>query len=90
MAALALCQQFTVHKDVLKWVEVYKYLRRMMAQEDNDDQVLRAQLLKACATWAQVGHVLWNKNTSLLIAVRFYQAVVQAILFYGSETWVIS
>jgi hypothetical protein len=49
-AALALCQQFTIHGDVLKQVDVYKYLGRMMAQDDDDNQAVHAQLWKARAT----------------------------------------
>jgi hypothetical protein len=37
-----------------------------------------------------VGQVLRSENASPPIAARFYQAIVQAILLYGSETWVIS
>jgi hypothetical protein len=62
----------------------------MMAQDNNDTQALRAQLWKARVTWAWVGQVLWNENMSPFVAAQFYQAVVQAILFYGSKTWVIS
>jgi hypothetical protein len=51
-SALTLRQQFTVCGHVLEPVEVYKYLGQMMAQDDNDTQALRAQLWKACATWA--------------------------------------
>ncbi len=89
-SALALRQQFTVHGDVLEHVEVFKYLGRMMAQDDNDIQAIRAQLRKARATWARVGQVLRSENAPLPIAAWFYQAIVQAILLYGSETWVIS
>ena len=35
---LALHQQFTIHGDVLKQVEVYKNLGQMMAQDDNNAQ----------------------------------------------------
>ncbi len=87
---MALRQQFTIHGDVLKRVKVYKYLGRMMAQDDNDAQAIRAQLRKACATWARVGKVLWGENTSPTIAAKFYLAVVQAVLLYGSKKWVIS
>ncbi len=41
-----------IHGDVLKQVEVYKYLGRMMAQDDVDAQAIRAQLRKARVTWA--------------------------------------
>ncbi len=37
-----------------------------------------------------MGQVLWSENASPFVAARFYQAIVQAILLYGSETWVIS
>ncbi len=43
-AALALLQQFMIHGDVLEWVEVYKYLGWMMAQDNNDTQAVSAQL----------------------------------------------
>ena len=58
ISALALRQQFMVCGDVLERVEVLKYLRRMMAQDDNDIQAIRVQLRKARATWARVGQVL--------------------------------
>ena len=61
----------------------------MMAQDDDDTQAIRAQLWKARATWARVGKVLRGENTSPTIAAKFYLAVVQAILLYGSKTWVI-
>jgi hypothetical protein len=89
-AALALRQQFRIHGDVLEQVKVYKYLGRMMAQDDDDAQAICAQLRKARATWARVGKVLRGENTSPTVAAKFYLAVVQAILLYGSETWVIS
>ncbi len=89
-AALALRQQYTIHGDVLEQVEVYKYLGRMMAQDDNNAQAIRTQLRKARATWAWVGKVLWGENTPLTVAAKFYLAVVQAVLLYGSETWVTS
>ena len=89
-AALALRQQYTIHGDVLEQVEIYKYLGRMMAQDDNNAQAIRTQLRKARATWARVGKVLRGENTPPTVAAKFYLAVVQAILLYGSKTWVTS
>jgi hypothetical protein len=87
---LALRQQFTVCGEVLEWVEVFKYLGRMMAQDDDVIQAIRSQLRKARATWARVGQVLCSQNNTLFVAARFYQAIVQAILLYSSETWVLT
>ncbi len=62
----------------------------MLAQDDDDIQAIRAQLRKARATWAGVGQVLRSKNASPRMAAKFYTAVVQAVLLYGSEMWVLS
>jgi hypothetical protein len=35
-SALALRRQFTVHGDALERVKVYKYLGRLLAQDDDD------------------------------------------------------
>ncbi len=89
-SALALRQQFMVHRDVLEWVEVFKYLGRLLSQDDDDIQAICAQMRKARATWARIRQVLRSENASAFAAARFYQAVVQAILLYGSESWVLS
>jgi hypothetical protein len=52
MLALALRQQFSVNREVLKRVNFFKYLVPLLAQDDDDIQAIRAQLWKACATWA--------------------------------------
>ena len=39
-SALALRQQFMVHRDVLERVELLKYLGRMMAKDDDDIQAI--------------------------------------------------
>jgi hypothetical protein len=89
-SALGLRQQFLVQGNVLEQVEVFKYLGRLMSQDDDDIQAIRTQIRKACSTWARIGQVLWSKNVSPFVAARFYQAIIQAILLYGSKLWVIS
>ncbi len=87
---MALQQQFSVDGEVLKWVKVIKYVEPLLAKDDGDIQAIRAQLQKARATLARVGQVLCSKNTSPHVAATFYKAIVQAILLYGSKTWVLS
>jgi hypothetical protein len=86
-AALALRRQFTVHGDALERVEVFKYLGCLLAQDNNDAQAVRQQLRKAQSVWARVGQVLHGENTGPRTAAKFYKAVVQAVLLYGSEMW---
>ncbi len=83
-------QQFSVHGDVLERVEVFKYLGHLLVQDKNDIRVIRAQPRKARATWARVGQVLRAENVPPHVAGEFYKAVVQAVLLYGSKTWVLS
>jgi len=61
-SALALCQQFTVHGDVLERVEVFRYLGRLLLQDDDDIQAVQNQLCKARGMWARVGQVLRKEN----------------------------
>jgi hypothetical protein len=84
--ALALRHQFSVHGDVLECVEVFKYLGRLLAQDDDDAQAIQQQLRKARGVWAHVGQVLRRENTAPRIAAKFYKAVVQAVLLYRSKT----
>jgi hypothetical protein len=88
--ALALCQQFTIQDQVLERVDVFKYLGRLLSQDNNDVQAVRAQLCKARSTWVQVGNVLQAQNAAPRVSAMFYKAVIQSVLLYGSETWVLS
>jgi hypothetical protein len=57
-SALALRQQFTVHGDVLELVKVFRYLGRLLSQDDDDIQAMRSQLRKARGMQTRVGQVL--------------------------------
>ena len=71
-------------------VEVFRYLGRLLSQDEDDIQAVRSQLCKACRTWAQVGQVLRRENAPPRVSAKFYKAIVQSVLLYGSETWVLS
>jgi hypothetical protein len=85
-SALASRQQFTVHGDVLERVEVFRYLGRLLSQDDNDIHAMRSQLCKAHGTWARVGQVLRRENAPPRVSAKLYKAIVQSVLLYGSET----
>jgi hypothetical protein len=71
-------------------VEVFKYLGRLLAYDDNDSQAMRANLKKAHKSWARVSRVLRAENASPKVCGVFYKEVVQAVLLFGSETWKLS
>jgi hypothetical protein len=86
-SALALRRKFNVDGTVLERVEVFKYLGRLLAQDNDDAQAIWQQLRKARGVWARVGQVLRGENATPRVAAKFYKVVVQAILLYGSKTW---
>jgi hypothetical protein len=79
-SALALRQQFMVYGDVLERVEVFRYLGRLLSQDDDDIQAVRSQLRKAHGTWARVGQVLRKENAPPRVSAKFYKAIVQSVL----------
>ncbi len=66
---------------------MFKYLVRLLVQDDDDAQAIWQQMRKAQGVWAQVGQVLCGENVTPWVSATFYKAVVQAILLYGSKTW---
>jgi hypothetical protein len=86
----ALGQLFMAYGEELEQVEVFKYLGRLIAYDDPNNQAMRSNLRKARGCWARVSCVLWAENASPQTSGVFYKATVQAVLLYGSETWSLS
>jgi hypothetical protein len=40
--------------------------------------------------WARVAQVLLTENALPRISAKFYKAIVQSVLLYGSKTWVLN
>ena len=45
-SALALCQQFTVHGDLLERVKVFRYLGRLRLKDEDDIQAIEASFAR--------------------------------------------
>jgi hypothetical protein len=87
---LALSQTFTAYGKELERVEVFKYLGRLLAYDDNDTQTVRNNLKKARGVWARQSRMIRAENVSPRVCGIFYKAIVQSILLFGSETWNLS
>jgi hypothetical protein len=82
--------RFTAYgTDELRNVERFKYLGRVLSHDDNDVPAMRRNLKRARGTWTRVAKVLTREEIPAPVAGMFYQAVVAAILLYGSESWVL-
>jgi hypothetical protein len=83
---LALQQSFMAYSDELKRVEVFEYLGRLLAYNNNDAWAVRGNLRKARGVWARLSHTIRSENAPLCACSVFYKATVQSILLFGSET----
>jgi hypothetical protein len=64
-AHLALQNTFTAYGEGLERVEVFKFLRRLLAYDNNNSQAVHGNLKKACGIWARISHTLRAENASL-------------------------
>ncbi len=80
---------FTVADAPLERVSTFKYLGRVIAMNNSDWPALFHNLKKARQRWAMVSKVLDKQGASMRCRGLFYKAVVQSVLLYGCETWVV-
>ena len=85
----ALEHRFMAYRAVLLRVERFKYLGRILSMDDNDVPAMRRQLKRARSAWGRIQKVLAKDDVPGPVAGMFYQAVVAAVLLYGSESWVL-
>ena len=56
---------------------------------DDDFPAVRQNIMRARSVWGRLGTLLRREGADPKVSESFYRAVVQAILLYGSETWVL-
>ena len=81
---------FTVQGVTLDSVLEFRYLGRPISFLDDDWPAVYRNLKKARQRWAQVSRVLTQEGSSPRVCGMFYKAIVQSVLLYGCETWVIT
>jgi hypothetical protein len=86
-AQQSLQTSFLAYGEELERVEVFKYLGRLLAYDNNNTQAIWANLAKARKMWARVSRVLRAENASPKVCGVFYKAKIQAVLLFGSEIW---
>ena len=69
---------------------MFKFLGRYLAYADSDAPTIHKNLGKARAMWGRLLQVLWKENAPVKVCASFYQATVQAVLLFRSETWVLT
>lgn len=83
--------EFYINGQAVKKVSKFKYLGRIITNDDNDLPAVDYNLCKARATWGRIGKIIKRKtNSNPKVLAIFYKVIIQSILLYGSESWVIN
>ena len=63
---------------------------RVLATEDDNWSSVVHNLRRARQKWARLTHILIREGADAQTSGQIYLAVVQSVLMYGSETWVLT
>ena len=81
---------FTVGGGAIENVTEFKYLGRVVKKNDDDWPTVNRNIRRAQSAWGSLRRILSREGAEPRAMATIYKAVVQAVLLYGSETWVLS
>ena len=82
---------FQVKGDNIMMVSNFKYLGMVLKSNDDDLTAVENQLAKARGVWGRIGKVIKKQSLSNpRVMSIFYKVIVQTVLLYGAESWVLS
>ena len=81
---------FEAYGKQLEAVPSFKYLGRIMTVGDDDWPAVAGNLVKARKSWRQLKRVLSREGVDKRISGEFFKAVVQQVLLFGAEMWVLT
>jgi len=81
---------FTIHGQPLSSETVFTYLGRPLSSTDDDWPAIYRNLAKARQRWARISLMLAREGANPRVSGMFYKAVVQSVLLYNCESWVVT
>ena len=76
---------FSVDGQPINRVTEFKYLGRILEENDDDDHAALRQLARAREKWGRMSRLLSTQCASLTTRGHFYKAIIQAVLLYSAE-----
>lgn len=68
----------------------FKYLGSIITKQGTSEEDIKARLGQARTCIKQLNSVLWDKHITKSTKIRIYSTIVESIMTYGAETWVIN
>ena len=81
---------FEVNGKKLERVKSFKYLRRILTKNNDNEACKTEKLRQARQRWNSIAKILKRKGAQPVYMARFYLTIGQAFLLYGEDTWVVS
>ena len=82
--------EFTADATPLPQVTSFKYIGRIIMVTDNDWPTAVGNLRKERPNWMRLAKVLGREGADARTSGQIYLEVVQSVIMYGSETWVMA
>ena len=79
-----------VYGVALERVTIFTYLGLIIHENDDDGPCIRGHTRKARERRGRISNILKKENALPKVMARFYLTIVQSVLLYGSDSWVIS
>jgi hypothetical protein len=81
---------FTVYGGPIQIVTEFKYLGQVVEKQDDDWPAMNWNIRRAQSAWGRLRRILSREGAKPKTMATIYKAVVQAVLLYGAESWVLS
>ena len=81
---------FSVYGHPLEMVTSFKYLGRVISSTENDWMKIVRNLARAKTVWSRMSRILSRMGAPPWVSGLLFKAVIQAVLLFGAETWVVT
>ena len=71
-------------------VTSFKYLGRAISATDGNWPAVVRNLAQAKTVWRRMSRILSREGATPRVSALFFKAVIQAVLIFGAETWVVT
>ena len=83
-------QAFKAYGEPIEAVSEFRYLGRLLTATDDVWLAVAENIKKARRRWGRMARVIGREGADPKVSRTFYIAVTQAVLLFGSETWVLT
>ena len=81
---------FSAYWRTLEMVPSLKYLGRVLLVADDEWPMVIQNMTKARTVWQKMSRILIREGARLRVSGFFFKSVVQSMLLFGAETWVVN